>query len=91
MLAALVVINPDTAEQKMAWIDPILSQSSPDRDEWQTTLLEYVRSRGTMEKMPTEKYWWKWIVEGACIGGRLRHELQPLPTTQSFAEKREVV
>ena len=91
MLAALVVVNPDTVEQKMAWIDPILSKSSSDRAEWQAALLEHIRCRDKTEKMPAEKYWWKWIVEGVCIGERLRHELQPPRTAHSFAEKRDLV
>ena len=75
MLSVLVYINPDTVEGRTAWIDPILSKSSTDRQEWEAALLQYIEHREQTETIPFEKYWWKWIVEGVKVGEKIKMEL----------------
>lgn len=87
MLSALVYINPDTAEGRTAWIDPILSRSSPDRQEWETALLQYIKQGKSVDAIPLDKHWRKWIVEGVEMGEKIKVVLwnakrQPHPTAR---------
>ena len=74
MLGALVLLNPDTSDGRVQWIDPILAEG-PDRSEWLNALLDFLRTQNYC-KPAVDKFFWRWIEEGVAVGNRVKSLLK---------------
>ena len=70
LLSTLVYLNPDSQEERTAWINPILAQGG-DRIKWEKALLRYILTE-TIEEKSKDEYLWKFILEGVDIGRRIK-------------------
>ena len=79
LLSALVYLNPDSAEGRTDWIDPVLKPCD-DRRSWEAALLGSVSNKsiinGEVEMKTGEEYWWKFIEEGLTVGREIGRALE---------------
>lgn len=88
MLGTLIYLNPDTAENKMRWLNPIL-EDCPDRREWERVLLELIRTGECKDEEIKQKYCWGWIQESVEMGKKIKKALnqsllEPVDVTASL-------
>ena len=70
MLSALVLLNPDTTDNRIQWIDPILADG-PERSQWLDALMTFIE-RQNFGEGSFEKIFCSWIEEGIAVGSHIR-------------------
>lgn len=75
MLGALVYLNPDTVGRRLQWINHIF-EDGPERQEWETALLDFIETGSCNDDTLREKPCWGWIEEGVKLGRKIAAALE---------------